>query len=186
MSNLWDSVFTAGTTPTLLLATNATFGLLQILLIALLIATYSIHFAILSVLCGGLWWSINWFARELIAAQAKEAEAEKLRQRKKDRGGEWRRRGEVEDSADDEGEDTEVEGDGGRLASVGDEDARVREEIRQAMNQAAGTTGGGDATGVEQAAGGAEVRQRKVEDADRSGEVSTDSEWERVSQEGDR
>ena len=92
LSNLWSSVFTPGTTPTLLVATNVTFGALQALLFGLLFATSSIHFAILSVLCAGLWWSINWFATELSAAQTKEAEAEKLRKRKKGQG-DWKSKG---------------------------------------------------------------------------------------------
>ena len=193
-SNLWSSVFTPGPTPTLLVATNVAFGALQILLAALLIATYSIHFAILSVLCTGLWWSINWFASELQAAQAKEDEAEKLRKRKKGET-EWRNKGEVEDSADDEGEDTEVEESGrGMKESVSDmsdeptkDNLRVREEIRNAMQPGGGPVSeSGVATGAEQAVGGAEARQRRAEEGDRSGDISTDSEWEKISQEGDR
>ena len=75
MTNLWESVFTPGPTPTLLIATNATFGTLQVLLFILLITTSSIHFVILSVLCAGLWYSINWFAREVQAAKAAEEAA---------------------------------------------------------------------------------------------------------------
>ncbi|KAJ3553360.1 hypothetical protein NPX13_g10902 [Xylaria arbuscula] len=75
---LWESIFTPGTTPTLLLATNVTFASLQLVLLALLIATYSVHFVALSLISGGLWWAINWFATELRAAQEKE-EAEKAR-----------------------------------------------------------------------------------------------------------
>ncbi|EEY18350.1 conserved hypothetical protein [Verticillium alfalfae VaMs.102] len=71
--NLWNSVFTPGTTPTLLYATNASFAALQLTLLALLAATRSIHFVILSVLCAGLWRAINWFAAELAIAQAREA-----------------------------------------------------------------------------------------------------------------
>ncbi|CRK22592.1 V-type ATPase assembly factor pkr1 like protein [Verticillium longisporum] len=71
--NLWNSVFTPGTTPTLLYATNASFAALQLTLLALLAATRSIHFIILSFLCAGLWRAINWFAAELAIAQAREA-----------------------------------------------------------------------------------------------------------------
>lgn len=74
VQNLWESIFTAGPTPTLLMATNATFAALQVVLTALLIATYSIHFVILSVLCGGLWVAINWFAGELKKHQEQEEE----------------------------------------------------------------------------------------------------------------
>ncbi|KAI1107818.1 Pkr1-domain-containing protein [Jackrogersella minutella] len=73
MQELWESIFTPGTTPTLLVATNATFACLQLVLLLLLVATYSIHFVILSFLCCGLWWAINWFAAELKVAQVKEA-----------------------------------------------------------------------------------------------------------------
>ncbi|RYP87333.1 hypothetical protein DL769_000537 [Monosporascus sp. CRB-8-3] len=72
VENLWESIFTPGTTPTLLVATNITFACLQVVLLVLLIATYSIHLVILSSLCAGLWWSINWFAAELKVAQEKE------------------------------------------------------------------------------------------------------------------
>ncbi|ETS88193.1 hypothetical protein PFICI_02021 [Pestalotiopsis fici W106-1] len=71
---MWNSIFTPGTTPTLLLATNVTFAALQVVLFGLLLATYSIHFVILSFISGGLWGAINWFATELKKEQAKEAE----------------------------------------------------------------------------------------------------------------
>ena len=71
---LWESIFTPGPPPALLMAANASFAALQLLFFVLLIATYSIHFVVLSVLCGGLWYSINWFAREIaIAKEAEEA-----------------------------------------------------------------------------------------------------------------
>jgi hypothetical protein len=38
----------------------------------LLIGTYSIHFVILSFLCAGLWYSINWFAAEVVAVQERQ------------------------------------------------------------------------------------------------------------------
>ncbi|KAI1200546.1 ER protein Pkr1-domain-containing protein [Nemania serpens] len=78
VEQLWDSIFTPGPTPSLLLATNVTFACLQLVLFVLLIATYSVHFVALSLLSGGLWWAINWFAVELNAAKARE-EAEKAR-----------------------------------------------------------------------------------------------------------
>ncbi|KAF3769189.1 Pkr1-domain-containing protein [Cryphonectria parasitica EP155] len=70
--DLWESIFTPGPTPSLLIATNATFAALQLVLGALLLATYSIHFVILSFLCAALWWAINWFARELQASHDQE------------------------------------------------------------------------------------------------------------------
>jgi hypothetical protein len=77
ITSLWESIFTPGPTPVLLVATNVTFAALQTIFLLLLIATYSIHFVILSFLCGGLWWAINWFAAEL------KIEREKEEQRKK-------------------------------------------------------------------------------------------------------
>jgi hypothetical protein len=79
LTDLFNSIFTPGPTPSLLLATNASFACLQLLLAILLIATYSIHFLILSCLSGGLWWAINWFANELQAAKAKEEKSEQIR-----------------------------------------------------------------------------------------------------------
>jgi hypothetical protein len=76
VEQFWESIFTPGPTPTLLLATNVTFASLQVVLFILLLATYSVHFLALSILSGGLWWAINWFAVELNAAKARE-EAEK-------------------------------------------------------------------------------------------------------------
>ena len=77
--DLWESIFTPGPTPTLLIATNVTFGCLQLLLFILLIATYSIHFVILSALCGCLWWGINWFAAELQTVKRQEEEDKKAK-----------------------------------------------------------------------------------------------------------
>ncbi|KAK3939126.1 ER protein Pkr1-domain-containing protein [Diplogelasinospora grovesii] len=74
IENLWESIFTPGPTPTLLIATNVTFATLQVLLAAMLYATYSVHFLVLSVLCAGLWGSINWFAGELKQHQLQEEE----------------------------------------------------------------------------------------------------------------
>ena len=79
VENLWQSIFTPGPTPTLLVATNVTFAALQAVLASLLYATHSIHFVVLSVLCGGLWAAINWFARELKAHQQQEEEDKKRR-----------------------------------------------------------------------------------------------------------
>ncbi|EME77906.1 uncharacterized protein MYCFIDRAFT_212589 [Pseudocercospora fijiensis CIRAD86] len=187
LTNLWESVFTPGTTPTLLVATNCTFGALQILLLGLLAATYSIHFAILSVLCGGLWYSINWFAVELQAAQKAEVEAERLR-KKRQQEKEWSAEG---DAADDEGENTETEG-GMRqsVTSLGEPDVvssrgePAKAEIIEALRAAAhAPVGSGDsaASGVQPIVGGSESRQRRIDDSDKApSEFSTDSEWEKV------
>jgi hypothetical protein len=71
-TKLFTSIFTPGPTPSLIVATNASFACLQVVLLILLITTYSIHFLVLSFLSAGLWWAINWFVAELTAAQAAE------------------------------------------------------------------------------------------------------------------
>jgi hypothetical protein len=71
-TELFTSIFTPGPTPSLIVATNASFACLQVVLLVLLITTYSIHFLVLSFLSAGLWWAINWFVAELTAAQAAE------------------------------------------------------------------------------------------------------------------
>ena len=80
LTDLFNSIFTPGPTPTLLVATNVSFAALQIVLLVLLIATYSVHFMALSALCAGLWFLINWFVNELQAANVKEEKAKRLRQ----------------------------------------------------------------------------------------------------------
>nr|OQO27221.1 hypothetical protein B0A51_05316 [Rachicladosporium sp. CCFEE 5018] len=169
LTDLWESVFTPGPTSTLLVATNVSFGSLQLLLLGLLLATYSIHFIILSVLCGGLWWSINWFASEVSAVRREEEEKERLAKvdGKRGVGGEG-------SEGDDEGESTEVEDEAAK--SVGDlrhgEDAvsGVKEVWRSGLEVPEGL----------------EARQRMPMrsgsgngDGARS-EISTDSEWEKV------
>jgi hypothetical protein len=74
LTELFQSIFTPGPTHSLLVATNVAFAGLQATLLALLIATYSIHFLILSFLSAGLWWAINWFVAELRIAEAEMAE----------------------------------------------------------------------------------------------------------------
>jgi hypothetical protein len=74
ITDLFQSIFTPGPTSSLIVATNVAFACLQLVLGLLLIATYSIHFVILSFLSAGLWWAINWFVSELKEAQAAEQE----------------------------------------------------------------------------------------------------------------
>ncbi len=71
-TDLINSIFTPGPTPSLIVATNASFACLQVVLLILLIATYSLHFLVLSLLSAGLWYAINWFVAELKVAQAAE------------------------------------------------------------------------------------------------------------------
>lgn len=198
---LWQSIFTPGTTPTLLVATNASFAGLQVILFAMLLATYSIHFVILSILCGGLWWAINWFAAEIRAAQAKEEEAKRIREarRGKDKGAAGGDDGEAMDT----GDDTEVD--------LGAE-AKPKKSTRTPRPETQSTvfvekpkdTGGRESTPQASSAGGPATAATTgaktslaplVDDAvkrrkglgESTGDLSTDSEWERVSEDsGDR
>lgn len=210
LENLWTSIFTPGPTSTLLLATNVSFGALQTVLLALLIATYSIHFLVLSVLSAGLWWSINWFAAEVSAVRAKEEEEKRLR----------RERGEVV-----EGEDVEdvipveekEEGEGEKdttQATMLDTPVDAKDDVDRASaavtrppppapfpsmmplaerdgeqastmeNEQRPTKGSWNTSmAARLAPGGAEettARKRKGRMAESMESVSTDSEWEKV------
>lgn len=101
LTDLFTSIFTPGPTPTLLVATNVSFAALQAVLFVLLLLTHSVHFIVLTVLCAGLWWSINWFAAELEVARRQEKEREDKRQEQTLR---LRQQRSAEDS------DTETEG----------------------------------------------------------------------------
>ncbi|KHC54425.1 hypothetical protein MGE_05664 [Candida albicans P75010] len=62
---LWESVFTPGTTPALITATHASFILLIISLLVLIFLTKSIHFINLLVIAVLLYASVFWFINEL-------------------------------------------------------------------------------------------------------------------------
>lgn len=141
--DLWESIFVPGPTPTILIAANASFAALQLVLLLLLVATYSVHFVVLSALCAGLWASINWFAAELVAAQARDAAAAKP------------------DGAD--GSDTEVEG-----QVVG-------------VNVKGPQTGTMAAVEVEPVEVVGELKKRG-EGLGTQSSVSTEDEWEKVSE----
>ena len=207
-TELWESIFVAGPTPTLLVATNATFGALQVLLFILLIATHSIHFVILSALTAGLWWAINWFATEIRAAQAKEEEAKRIREarREKEKGKSADDEVETMDTGDDTEVDTEVEKKykkptrAGKPASARAPRPETQSTVfveRPAELQA----GGRGSTPVPSGPAGASTTGAStrlaplVDDAikkrrslgESTGELSTDSEWEKLSQDsGDR
>ncbi|KAL6818687.1 Pkr1 domain-containing protein [Trichoderma sp. SZMC 28013] len=154
---LWEGIFTPGPTPTILKATNITFAALQVVLLSLLFATYSVHFVVLSVLCGGLWWSINWFARELRIAQAAEEDKKKQQKQKLPAVA----GGEASGSSD-----TEVEG---------------RVTRRSARNKkSSGAAAAAAAADVEPVEKKGEVKQRPLTESVSS--VSTEDEWERVSE----
>lgn len=151
LEELWNSIFTPGTTPTLLVATNASFGALQFLLLILLTATYSIHFLILSLLCAGLWYAINWFAREL---QIEHAKAAKEQPSSRERSVE-------------PGSDTETE------MPPPDTTARTISTSKRGPTQTSHDT---------PSLGDNLRRRRSLGDQSSSGYVSTDSEWEKVSE----
>jgi len=154
LTDLFNSIFTPGPTHTLLVATNASFACLQLLLAVLFIATYSIHFVILSVLCGGLWWAINWFVSELAAAKQKEEEAERLRSV---------RRGKERQISPVEGSETEGE----TAVRAGREGGKeVAREVSREVEPLA-------VSSVET------IRKRRS----LAGEMSTEDEWEKVEEE---
>ncbi|TDZ28109.1 V-type ATPase assembly factor PKR1 [Colletotrichum spinosum] len=170
VTNLWESIFTPGPTPTLLVATNVTFAALQVLLLVLLVATYSIHFAILSVLSGGLWYSVNWFARELALHAEQEAEKARLAAASAETPA---APGTTDDS------DTEVEGAAGGASKKN--------------KPAGGGAGGGGSSQAEtlEQRKAADLKRRVAAAAERAegsaaegtqSSVSTEDEWEKVSE----
>ncbi|KAK9363387.1 ER protein Pkr1-domain-containing protein [Lipomyces starkeyi] len=64
-NDLWDSIFTPGTTPTLVRATHYSFAALLITLVVLCITTYNKHFYFLTAIAGCLWATLTWFIGEL-------------------------------------------------------------------------------------------------------------------------
>src|SRR5690348_5349133 len=162
VQELWESIFTPGPTPTLLIATNVTFAALQIVLAGLLIATYSIHFVVLSILSGGLWAAINWFAKELKVHQQQEEEKER------------RAQAAARHAISSEDSETEVEGAAASTTSI-----KRKEPPPKAAAVAAG---------VEPVEPSGELKHRVVSEEALSqvsqgtkSSVSTEDEWERVS-----
>ncbi|EXJ72642.1 uncharacterized protein A1O5_03788 [Cladophialophora psammophila CBS 110553] len=166
LEELWNSIFTPGPTPTLLVATNAAFAALQLLLLILLIATYSLHFLVLSVLCGGLWYAINWFATEI----AKEQQAQKAKEKKE------------KSPEPDNASDTETEGPpphapgGDSVKATTTPSARSQSPRHERPNDSSTTLL--EPKGVEST----EALRRRRSLGESSGYVSTDSEWEKVSE----
>ncbi|KAB8267475.1 ER protein Pkr1-domain-containing protein [Aspergillus minisclerotigenes] len=174
VEDLWASVFTPGPTPTLLVAANATFAALQLVLFLLLLATYSIHFIVLSVLSASLWWSINWFAQELAAVQAQEAEKEKTESKEllTEEDDDDKRKSEASrktpGALDSTESDTETE-------------SLMERKISAVSAAAPPSTTAATTTATlqppEQQGG---IRKRPSMSGESSGYVSTDSEWEKV------
>ena len=207
MVSLWESVFTPGPTPTLLLATNFAFGALQLVLLSLLVATYSIHFVVLSVLCGGLWFGINWFTAELARAKAAETGAEGEKKREGEgKGGvnSSEKRRERQKSPESVGSDTETEMEStgqttgaARTQSVAVErkkiipnpahrptvrpDSVTRPEESASGERSAASSGLLDPEAAKGMSDSALGRRRKSL-GESSTDASTDSEWEKVSE----
>ena len=175
MTRLFESIFVPGPTAPLVQATNAAFAGLQLILIVMLAVTRSAHFLALSVLCGGLWWSINWFVVELAAAkEAERGGGDAPGEEKRDEKGRGvgkegsgtvvrrrdRRRKGIPDMAEDSGTETED------LAEPGDREATVEPETPLASRPPGLRA---DET----------VSKRQSSGGDVSG---TDSEWDKVSE----
>ncbi|KAK2766253.1 SMK killer toxin resistance protein [Arachnomyces sp. PD_36] len=184
LEDLWSSIFTPGTTPTLLKATNATFAALQAVLFALLIGTHSIHLVILSFLSGALWWSINWFATELQQVRAKEA-AEKEKQEADAKEKEKRRRRRRTPGGLDSGEsETETETESITGGGAGEDAPPSEPEVVVASGAGASNAGSDDPPSISSLstsplASDSELKKRRSA-AESSGYISTDSEWEKV------
>jgi hypothetical protein len=194
MTDLWESIFTPGPTPTLLIAANASFGALQIVLFFLFVATYSAHFIALSVICAGVWWGINWFAVELRKAQAAEEEAARIRKARLEKSGATG----PETSggeAGSEGEETEVEEPfEGKKAPPpmnklnirgGPQKALAVMESARLAREKSGDAAQG--TALESPAAQSGLLNRKSPGESSSADLSsvgTDSEWEKVSEGG--
>ncbi|KAJ9609196.1 SMK killer toxin resistance protein [Cladophialophora chaetospira] len=165
LEELWNSVFTPGPTPTLLVATNAAFAALQLLLLALLIATYSLHFVVLSVLCGGLWFSINWFATEI----AKEQQAQKAKEKKE-------KSPEPDNASDTETEEAAAPDAAGSTTDTTKSTAPSQEQRHDRPKDSSSTL-------LEpKLAESNEALRRRRSLGESSGYISTDSEWEKISE----
>ncbi|KAJ6445858.1 ER protein pkr1 domain-containing protein [Purpureocillium lavendulum] len=179
VTDLWESIFTPGPTAPLLRAANGSFAALQLVLAGMLYLTGSLHCVVLSVLCAGLWWAVNWFAAELAVAQREqkrrdeeqEEEEEEQRQR---RGDEKKTRRKDGAAAADDSSDTEVEA--GRARTRGATAKKDQQQQKQQQQQ--------------QQQAGAELRQRAAPGSGRTANVSpsgtqssvsTEDEWEKVS-----
>ncbi|EFW22011.1 hypothetical protein D8B26_002106 [Coccidioides posadasii str. Silveira] len=186
LTDLWSSVFTPGATPTLLVATNATFAALQVLLLALLVATYSIHFLVLSCLCGALWWSINWFVAELDVAKAKDARGKQGFDQSAVTGKEplIRPPGAIDTTESETETESITGGEEAQLsmaAATPFSSAATGRRLPPSASKRESTPAASSQHSVQTVTEGSqgEVRRRHAPH-DSSGYVSTDSEWEKV------
>lgn len=147
----------------------------------------------LSFLCGGLWWSINWFAAEIRAAQAKEEEAKRIREARRGKDRAIGDDGEAMDTGDDTEVDADVEVKEKAGASRG---ARPETQSTVLVDKPSSALG---REGTPQASGGPSTASTKgtttslaplVQDVlkqrkgmgESTGDLSTDSEWEKLSE----
>jgi hypothetical protein len=205
--NLWNSIFTPGATPTLLIATNVSFGALQLVFALLLWATYSIHFVVLSFLCGGLWWGVNWFAAELRKAEKAEQEASRLRRQRTGlsesqlSGGDEADVDDVDDESETETEEgVDIRGGPGKaygvMESAGTATGRDTEDhpkirvrggpskIQGVMKSAAAARAARGEEALPTKSGAESLSSSRASlgaSKEETGSVSTDSEWEKVS-----
>lgn len=75
VGDLWQSVFTPGTSPALIKATHASFFLLVVSLTSLIFIHGSIHFYNLLAIALALWGAVIWFISELAKEKKKLAES---------------------------------------------------------------------------------------------------------------
>jgi hypothetical protein len=193
MTSLWESIFTPGPTPTLIIAANASFGALQVVLLALFLATYSAHFIALSTICAGVWWGINWFAAELRKAKLAEEEADRIRRERRAQHGGDR----TADEGGDEDTETEkeVEKEGAKAEGAAQPKLRIRggpSKIKNVLKSAGydinELEGKKDETAEASGSQGLEPPiglQKRRSDQESSTDLSvsgTDSEWEKISE----
>ena len=175
LTDLWESIFTPGPTPPLLRAANASFAALQLVLAGMLYLTGSLHCVVLSVLCAGLWWAVNWFAAELAVAQRE--------QKRRDEQAQQGRDAQNADDDDDERKDKRRRGGGGV-----DDSSDTEVETGRARTRGATAAAKRDLQ-QQQQAGAGELRQRTAPGGRTAGvspsgtqsSVSTEDEWEKVS-----
>jgi hypothetical protein len=70
IEELWESVFTPGTSPALIQATHGSFVALTLSLIWMVYHSRSIHFFNLLIIALCLWASVTWFLSELAKEKA--------------------------------------------------------------------------------------------------------------------
>ncbi|SCU87092.1 LADA_0E01948g1_1 [Lachancea dasiensis] len=71
---LWNSIFTPGTSPQLIVATHVSFVLLSCCLGWLIYCTRNLHFVALLTISTLLWITVTWFVNELHYAKLRDNE----------------------------------------------------------------------------------------------------------------